>query len=132
MINRWLKTRQTLAEVAHERTRQERKWGPQRHTPERWITILGEEYGEAASAALHQIFDNQGDVTVGSGDLRTELIQVAAVAIAAIEDIDAIERDNLLKTLNEESQRRLFEEANTELKQPEPYFYSLGLSWSEP
>lgn len=103
MTDRWLRTRQTLAEVAHERTLQERKWGSQHHTPERWITILGEEYGEAASAALHQVLNNQGEVTVGSGDLRAELIQVAAVAIAAVEDIDAGQED-----LD---------------------FYSLGLSW---
>lgn len=43
---------ETFANVMQERIRQERKWGPQHHSIERWLTILMEEVGEAAQAAL--------------------------------------------------------------------------------
>lgn len=66
-------------EVAAERDRQDRKWGAQRcHPPDRWIVILGEEFGEVCEAR------NDHD-TAG---YRAELIQVAAVALAAIEALD--------------------------------------------
>ena len=40
------------SEVLGERERQEKKWGPQRHHPEKWMVILMEEVGEAAEAVL--------------------------------------------------------------------------------
>lgn len=46
------KTDGILAEVEAERHRQEGKWGPQHHDPATWLTILGEEFGEACQAAL--------------------------------------------------------------------------------
>lgn len=65
-------------EIAAEREAQDQKWGVQDHTPDRWLTILGEEYGEACKAVLEH--DTEG--------YRTELIQVAAVAMAMIESLD--------------------------------------------
>ena len=41
-----------IADVAHERFRQENKWGPQHHSKERWFAILGEEVGEVANTIL--------------------------------------------------------------------------------
>ncbi len=41
-----------LCDVQDERSRQERKWGSQHHTPFEWLAILGEEYGEACQAAV--------------------------------------------------------------------------------
>lgn len=38
--------------VFEERIRQEVKWGPQLHDPRTWMTILGEEFGEACQEAL--------------------------------------------------------------------------------
>lgn len=46
------KTDAILDEVEAERHRQEGKWGPQSHDPRVWLTILGEEFGEACQAAL--------------------------------------------------------------------------------
>lgn len=66
-------------ELESERLRQERMWGDQHHGRFEWSCILGEEKGEADKAA------NEGDVN----GLRTELIQVAAVAMAWVEDIDS-------------------------------------------
>lgn len=41
-----------LNQVEAERIKQEYKWGPQHHSPEKWFTILGEEVGEVANAIL--------------------------------------------------------------------------------
>lgn len=68
-----------LHEVEAERTRQDEKWGASRKLrSELWATILGEEYGEACKAVLE----------VDAVNLREELMQVAAVALAWIESLD--------------------------------------------
>lgn len=71
-----------LQDILEERTRQDAKWGEQNHCPERWLVILGEEYGEACSGVLHGIFGPDWDL------YRAELIHVAAVALAALESFD--------------------------------------------
>jgi NTP pyrophosphatase (non-canonical NTP hydrolase) len=68
--------------VRMERLRQFYKWGIQHHSWPEWITILTEEVGEAAQAAV-ECYWNDGDI----GQLREELIQVAAVACQIIEVI---------------------------------------------
>lgn len=50
------------------------------------LTILTEEVGETATAILHK--QKIGSVTDPEQDLRKELIQVAAVAVAWIERLD--------------------------------------------
>src|SRR5690606_23972876 len=68
---------QELVQV--ERERQAARWGePYRH-PDAWVRILGEEFGEVCKAVQH------GDVN----NLIEELVQVAAVAQAFFEQIDA-------------------------------------------
>lgn len=73
-----------LNDVAEERLRQDEKWGSQRTlTPEVWLRILAEEFGEAAKAI------NEGNYDPMDKDCyRREMIQVAAVAIAAVEAHD--------------------------------------------
>lgn len=71
--------------VAKERQRQDAKWGEQAHPPEWWMAILVEEVGEAAQEVLGLRF---GDAAKAHGDLRTELLHVAAVAVSAIEALD--------------------------------------------
>lgn len=73
-------TQMVLEEVEQERRSQDRKWGQQNHDPERWFTILGEEVGEVAEAVL--------EADAGRGKYREELIQTAAVAVAAVEAFD--------------------------------------------
>jgi NTP pyrophosphatase (non-canonical NTP hydrolase) len=65
-------------EVRDELQRQGLKWGVQNHTQEEWLTILGEEVGEVARAILEKQPENY----------REELIQVAAVCMAAVENFD--------------------------------------------
>jgi NTP pyrophosphatase (non-canonical NTP hydrolase) len=67
-----------LLEVAEERARQDDKWGVQDHSPAWWCVIETEELGEVARAIY------EGDLR----QTREELVQVAAVAVAAIESID--------------------------------------------
>lgn len=65
-----------VSDVLAERRRQIEKWGVQTHAPGQWSLILGEEYGEVCQAALE------------SANLREELVQVAAVALAWAEQLD--------------------------------------------
>lgn len=68
-----------LGEIVKERARQDEKHGDQRTlSKEKWGMILGEEFGEVCNATFSD----------GVGDLREELIQVAAVAVAWVEAID--------------------------------------------
>jgi len=67
-----------LGDVRQERYRQLGMWGDQKHIPVCWIAIAIEELGEAAKAAL------EGDTVAFHG----ELIETAAVCVAAVEDIE--------------------------------------------
>ena len=55
--------------IQTERNVQDEKWGEQRHSDEKWLTILLEELGEAAEAVL----ENNDEA------LLVEVVQVAAV-----------------------------------------------------
>lgn len=66
--------------ILTERGRQDRKWGEQNHDPFTYLTILMEEVGETAKAALEYKF--------GAGkidDLYLEATHTAAVAMAVLE-----------------------------------------------
>ena len=76
-----------LDEVTWERWRQDEKWGEQNHDLLVWHAILSEEVGEFAEALLTaRLQTGTGDG--GIGQVRAEIIQVAAVAVAIIEHID--------------------------------------------
>ena len=107
-------TDHVLYEVRQERTRQDAKWGQQDHTPAFWLMVLGEEVGEANKAALeeyvrgHEVkteIETHRSEAIAAGqkkykmlaapgqlmdydDYRKELVQVAAVAVSAIEALD--------------------------------------------
>jgi NTP pyrophosphatase (non-canonical NTP hydrolase) len=74
---------QALTDVLQERERQEKKWGEQNHDPFAYLAILMEEVGEFSEAALHLRFG--GPEAFG---MRTEAVQVAAVALAIVECLD--------------------------------------------
>lgn len=85
-----MNTASVLIHVEAERHKQNSKWGPQNHAPIEWMAILTEEVGEASKEALeyhwqgkHYPVDEFRLIR-----LRAELIQVAAVAVAAIESLD--------------------------------------------
>lgn len=67
-----------LPSVLAERQRQDAKWGEQNHPPGTWLVILMEEVGEASQAVLEMDWNSY----------REEMVQVAAVALAAVESCD--------------------------------------------
>jgi NTP pyrophosphatase (non-canonical NTP hydrolase) len=71
-----MRTERVLDDVFKERQRQNKKWGEQSHDPGTWLAILSEEIGEVSRGIL------------GEPGLREELVQVAAVAVAWIENLD--------------------------------------------
>jgi len=70
--------------ILQERERQEEKFGHQDHRPEFWLTILSEEVGEMAKEILESRF--AGKLPENNPDYRAELVQVAAVALAMLEN----------------------------------------------
>ena len=65
-----------------EREHQNNKWGKTEHSDFVWNAILGEEVGEVANVLLNPF----------NSKLKSELVQVAAVAIAWLEQIIENER----------------------------------------
>lgn len=95
-------TRLVLEEVLAERAAQDAKWGEANHPdyrPFHECTPSAERAREACQAAfaagegswahvLQEAVAEAADAAIGAGDLRGELVQVAAVAVAWIEAID--------------------------------------------
>jgi len=70
-----------LKQVSTERARQRQLWGDQSHPAEKWVSLLTEELGEVAKAA------NERD----REEYVKELIQVAALAVAAVEAYNRVD-----------------------------------------
>ncbi len=70
-------------EVRAERLRQDARWGEHNLAPFEWLSVLGEEVGKACQAANKAHWD--GAPWAG---YRAELVQVAAMAIAALACLD--------------------------------------------
>ena len=76
-------------EIFKEREEQDAKWGPQRNLNNAlWSLILGEEVGEVCNAILENKARELSYDPGGEQDIREELIQVAAVAMAWVECLD--------------------------------------------
>lgn len=79
-----------IADIVAERTKQDEKWGIQDHNFTTWLVILMEEVGEFSKAYLEFLFakttlaDKQKQIV----NVREELIQVCAVAVAMVECFD--------------------------------------------
>jgi hypothetical protein len=73
-----------LADVLKERVRQNNKWGVQRHEDGRWLSILGEEFGEVCQALQDGMISQK---ETDANNKYIELIQVAAVAMAWAEQV---------------------------------------------
>ena len=78
-----VKAEGALRDVLAERQRQDAKWGEQNHDPFTFLTVLIEEVGELAQAALHCRFGGPA-----ASGLRDEAVQTAAVALAIVECLD--------------------------------------------
>ncbi len=74
-------------DIAKERARQDKLWGTQNHAPIVWSAILSEETGEVAKEAMTDFFGGPTSKEV-LARYRTELVQTAAVCVAAVEALD--------------------------------------------
>lgn len=83
MLNAKQHLEQVLTDIHIERSRQDHKWGVQNHGVAAWLLILAEEFGEAAKEA-NELHFRVGDPT----SYRHELVQTAAVCVAAIQALD--------------------------------------------
>lgn len=90
-------------EIRKERIRQNKKWGIQRRNPVEWTAILAEEEGEAAREAVDLYFGNlaiDAETSTEADKIqreirdrwKKELIQVAAVAVQILEQIQEEEQ----------------------------------------
>lgn len=82
-----------LSDVLKEKKRQVELWDVQNHTPFEYLAILGEEVGEANQAAVdsYDFYNRKFDrekLRSGKDSFRTEMVQVAAVALSIIECVD--------------------------------------------
>ncbi|MGE7766642.1 hypothetical protein [Peribacillus sp. NPDC096540] len=75
---------EVLLAVEMERFRQNSMWGRQRHSYGDWLKILIEEVGEVAQAMQK---DQGWGKDSDASNLYTELIHVAAVAVAIAEQV---------------------------------------------
>lgn len=89
----------TITQIQAEITKQNQKFGIQNHSPIEWMAILMEEVGEASQAAVDWHFKYPSkikDETVEFSELqnqrlqnyKTELVQVAAIAVQMIESLE--------------------------------------------
>jgi NTP pyrophosphatase (non-canonical NTP hydrolase) len=78
--------KKVIEEVMEERQRQHSLWGLQRHPLGKWLGILGEEFGEVCEAINRIHFPKDAKLT-DSDNLEEELIQLAAVAVAIVEQL---------------------------------------------
>lgn len=76
-----MKPQMFLHLVEKERGEQDKKWGEQNHDIFYWLSILGEEYGEAQKAALEREYKP----LVHWQDVAHELIEMSAVILAILE-----------------------------------------------
>lgn len=83
-----------LTEVSYERKRIFSKYGTRNFSPVIWLPILIEEVGEVGQA-ICEVEHGPGLARRGHMlNLRNELIQVAAVAVAMVESLDRNELKN--------------------------------------
>lgn len=96
-----------LDDIVDERQRQDEQWGVQNHHPAYWLAILGKQVGQLGSAVLDREWYTDPDK--GTAIVRAEAVQVAAVAMALIENIDdpARELPQGLTTAKPEDPRQL-------------------------
>jgi hypothetical protein len=80
---------EVYAAIDRERLHQQRKWHDRPHSAGAWLTVLRCELREAEEAWAKRPDDP---------DCLREILQVAAVAVAALEQLDVAERDHLEKS----------------------------------
>lgn len=113
-----------LEEIKTERERQNKKFGPQNHSPIIWMPILTEEVGEASKEALEYHFKYKpkagGECTpeIQQARLmryRKELIEVAAVDVSMIQSLERNELSSVAE-IGVHSSRELIKQITEDQK----------------
>lgn len=74
-------------QIEAERERQDKKFGDQsNNTLSQWMTILGEEFGEACQEVIEIEFSKKTNYEAYKR-LETEMVQVAALSVAILEQL---------------------------------------------
>lgn len=83
------KMKRAIEDVVAERQRQQELWGDQTHSMSQWLAILVEEVGEVAKEVNEYYSEEYTHERLQRlKNYRTELVQVAAVAVHMIEKVD--------------------------------------------
>ncbi|TGD83400.1 hypothetical protein EU557_03425 [Hymenobacter wooponensis] len=77
-----------IKDVLTERVRQHNKFGYQNRPPFEWFLILSEEVGEVAKECVEMQFNDASHPHSNPAAYRKELVEVAAVALAALQNFD--------------------------------------------
>jgi NTP pyrophosphatase (non-canonical NTP hydrolase) len=77
-----------IADIMQERVRQDNKFGPQDRPPVEWFLILSEEVGEVAKECVEIQFNDEAHPYANLANYRKELVETAAVALAALLNFD--------------------------------------------
>lgn len=86
-IEKWMAAKEVaMNTVSIERHRQLKNWGSKAHDMPTWLAILMEEVGELAQQTLREKFDDPSEDQVEN--MKTEAIQVAAVALAIVQYLE--------------------------------------------
>lgn len=81
-------TDEVLRLVDDERHRQDEKWGVVDRPPLEWLPIIAEEFGEVATEICKGCVPPESENGLDVAAYRNELLQLAAVCVAAVENID--------------------------------------------
>jgi len=77
-----------ITAVIDERVRQDSKWGEQNHNPSQWLSIMAEEFGEAAERVNEMQWGAPEMIKHNCEEYRKEMVQTIAVGIAALECLE--------------------------------------------
>jgi hypothetical protein len=88
-VKRAIRQQNAVEDVLNERRRQDDQWGEQNHHPAYWLAILGKQVGQFGSAILNREWAAINARGRAQNEMRDEAVQIAAVAFAIIECIDA-------------------------------------------
>lgn len=81
-----------IKDVLKERQRQLDKFGPQDRPPFEWFLILSEEVGEVAKECVEIQFDDAKHPHADPERYYKEMVEVAAVALAALQNYNQRKR----------------------------------------
>lgn len=106
-VKRAIRLHRAVEDSLDECERQVDEFGVQRHHPAYWLAIMGKQVGQFGSAILNREWAAINAQGRSQSQLRTEAVQMAAVALSIIECIDSGEMPTGLVTSKPSNPRQL-------------------------